>query len=48
MLDSTYVEKVQFIGRASYAVGEQKSIPLKPRDFLGLILEACTGTAHGG
>lgn len=48
MIKWTYVEKLELVGLAANAVGEQEDIALLPRDFLGRKFVASSGGRHFG
>jgi hypothetical protein len=43
-----YIEKMQFVGRTSYAVGEEEDIALRPGRLPAGVLEAGPRVAHIG
>ena len=47
-LGPPYVEKVQLVGLAADAVGEEQEIALQPGHLLGRILETNAGARHDG
>jgi len=48
LIEWTYEEKLELVGLAANAVGEQEDIALLPRDFLGREFVASSGGRHFG